>query len=72
MAVLFGGRARTPLLGDADLALSAAAMVEATRILGVTRVVPVHLDGWEHFAEGPADVENAFAEAGPTRLATLG
>jgi L-ascorbate metabolism protein UlaG (beta-lactamase superfamily) len=64
VALLFGGRARTPLLGDANLTLDAAGMVEATRILGVDVVVPVHVDSWAHFTEGLDDVRRAFAEAG--------
>lgn len=64
VAILFGGAARTPLLGDANLTLDAAGMVEATRILGAPTVVPVHIDSWAHFTEGIADVRAAFATAG--------
>lgn len=64
VAVLFGGAARTALLGDANLTLDAAGMVAATRILGARTVVPVHVDGWAHFTEHLADVEAAFAAAG--------
>jgi L-ascorbate metabolism protein UlaG (beta-lactamase superfamily) len=64
VAVLFGGAARTPLVGDANLTLDAAGMVEATRVLGARQVVPVHVDGWAHFTEGLADVREAFARAG--------
>ena len=51
-------------MGDADLTLNAADMVEATRILGVARVVPVHVDSWAHFTQGIDDVRAAFAAAG--------
>jgi L-ascorbate metabolism protein UlaG (beta-lactamase superfamily) len=64
VAILFGGAARTPLVGDADLTLSAAEMAEAARILGASTVVPAHVDSWEHFTEDIADVRRAFAEAG--------
>ena len=64
IAILFGGAARTPLLGDANLTLDAAGMVEATRILGASGVVPVHVDSWAHFTEGIADVRAAFTTAG--------
>jgi L-ascorbate metabolism protein UlaG (beta-lactamase superfamily) len=64
VALLFGGRARTPLLGDANLTLDAAGMVEATRILGADVVVPVHVDSWAHFTENLDDVRRAFAGAG--------
>ncbi|MBX6356714.1 MAG: MBL fold metallo-hydrolase, partial [Micromonosporaceae bacterium] len=63
-AILFGGAARTALLGDANLTLDAAGMVEAARILGVRSVVPVHIDSWAHFTEGIDEVRAAFAAAG--------
>jgi L-ascorbate metabolism protein UlaG (beta-lactamase superfamily) len=69
IAVLFGGAPRTPLVGDPNLTLDAAGldaagMVEATRILRVRTVVPVHVDSWAHFSEGIADVRAAFTAAG--------
>ena len=64
VAVLFGGAARTPLVGDVDLTLGAAEMVEATRLLDAATVVPVHVDSWAHFTEGIAEVRAAFAAAG--------
>jgi L-ascorbate metabolism protein UlaG (beta-lactamase superfamily) len=64
VAVLFGGAARIAPLGDANLTLDAAGMVEATRILGAGTVIPVHLDGWAHLTEGIVEVRAAFAAAG--------
>lgn len=64
VAILFGGAARTPLLGDANLTLDAAGMVEAARMLGARTVVPVHIDSWAHFTEGIAEVGAAFETAG--------
>jgi len=66
LAVLFGGAARTPLLGEANLTLDAEAMVAATRILDARAVVPVHVEGWGHFTEGTAAVREAFERAGLT------
>ncbi|GAA4253128.1 MBL fold metallo-hydrolase [Dactylosporangium darangshiense] len=63
VAVLFGGAARTALLGEANLTLDAAGMVEAARILGVREVVAAHVDSWGHFTEGPDDVRAAFDRA---------
>lgn len=68
VAILFGGAARTPLLGDANLTLDASEMVQATRILGASTVVAVHIDSWAHFTEGLADVRAAFTAAGLTDL----
>jgi len=64
VAVLFGGAARTALVGDTNLTLSAEEMVEAARILGVSTVVPAHVDSWAHFTESGADVRDAFDKAG--------
>jgi L-ascorbate metabolism protein UlaG (beta-lactamase superfamily) len=67
-AVLCGGAARTPLVGDANLTLSGAEMAEAARILGVETVIPAHVDSWAHFTEGIDDVRTAFERAGLTAL----
>ncbi|GAA3206145.1 MBL fold metallo-hydrolase [Dactylosporangium siamense] len=53
VAILSGGPARTALLGDADLTLGAAGILEAARLLKAATVVPVHVDSWAHFTEGP-------------------
>lgn len=68
VAILFGGKARTVLLGDADLTLGAAAMLEAARMLKAATVLPVHVDGWAHFTEGMHDVRATFEAAGSLRL----
>ncbi|GAA0465119.1 hypothetical protein Ade02nite_48270 [Paractinoplanes deccanensis] len=64
VAVLFGGAARTPLVGDHNLTIGAAEMAEAAQILGATTVVPAHIDSWAHFTEGIDQVRAAFAAAG--------
>jgi len=64
IAVLFAGAARTPLLGAADLTLNADAAVTAAELLGVSHVVPVHIDGWRHFTQGAAQLSQAFAVGG--------
>jgi L-ascorbate metabolism protein UlaG (beta-lactamase superfamily) len=63
VAVLFAGAARTTLFAGAPLTLTGALAVEAVRVLGVRHVVPVHLEGWSHFSEGPEVVRAAFAAA---------
>ncbi|GAA1524180.1 MBL fold metallo-hydrolase [Dactylosporangium maewongense] len=68
VAILFGGRARTALLGDADLTLGATGMLAAARLLDAKTVVPVHVDSWAHFTEGITDVRAAFETAGSARL----
>jgi L-ascorbate metabolism protein UlaG (beta-lactamase superfamily) len=61
VAILFGGAARVPGMGAVNLTLDAAGMLEAARILGVTTVVPVHVDSWAHFTEDLDAVRAAFA-----------
>ena len=63
VAVLFAGGAKTALLGDAHLTLSAAGAADAVRILGRPRTVVVHIDGWTHVTEPLATVRAAFATA---------
>lgn len=67
VAVLFAGAARTPLV-DGFLTLTSEEAVEAARILGEPRVLPVHTDGWAHFTEDSAALAAAFARAGLAEL----
>jgi L-ascorbate metabolism protein UlaG (beta-lactamase superfamily) len=64
VAVLFMGAARVREVGPAHLTLTADEAVTAERALGAGVVVPLHVEGWEHFSESPADVTRAFAAAG--------
>lgn len=64
-AILFAGAPRFPVLFDGALiVLDSVQAVEAARILGARRVVPVHYDGWAHFTEGRDELVAAFAGAG--------
>jgi L-ascorbate metabolism protein UlaG (beta-lactamase superfamily) len=64
-AVIHGGGAQLPyVFADAYLTLNSAQVAEATRILGVRRVLPVHFDSWAHFTEGADELRKAFADAG--------
>ncbi|WP_067828774.1 MBL fold metallo-hydrolase [Actinomadura kijaniata] len=72
-AVLFAGAPRFPVLFDGALiVLDSAQAVEAARILGARRVVPVHYDGWAHFTEGRAELVAAFTAAGLADRLDLG
>lgn len=64
IALLFAGGAQTALLGDAYLTLTSALAAEATRILGVRHVVPLHFEGWAHFTQGRNSLLEAFEHAG--------
>jgi L-ascorbate metabolism protein UlaG (beta-lactamase superfamily) len=63
IALLFSGAARVPGL-DAALTLTSRDAATAARLLGRPRVVPLHVEDWQHFSENRSDLETAFAEAG--------
>jgi L-ascorbate metabolism protein UlaG (beta-lactamase superfamily) len=63
VAFLFMGAARVREVGPAHLTLTAAEGVLAARAMPKARIVPLHYEGWEHFSEGRADIERAFADA---------
>jgi len=65
VALLFAGGASVPALFDgAPLTLGSAEAAEAARLLGARKVVPVHCDGWTHYAQDGASLAAAFAAAG--------
>jgi len=67
IALLFAGAARVPGM-DAALTLTSADAATAARLLGKPRVVPLHVEDWEHFSENRSDLETAFAQAGLSEL----
>ena len=71
VAVLFAGAARTALVPDAPLTLTAAHAAEAAVILGARAVVPLHFEHWAHFSENGADLTAAFDAAGLAGLLHL-
>jgi len=60
-AFLHLGDAHFPSTGDRAFSMSAAEGAELTRTLGARTVVPLHFDSWEHLAEDPARITEAFA-----------
>jgi L-ascorbate metabolism protein UlaG (beta-lactamase superfamily) len=64
VAMLFAGAARVPEVGPDHLTLTAAEAVEAARMFVDALIVPLHFEGWAHFSESRADIEQAFDEAG--------
>jgi len=63
IAVLFAGRARSPLM-DAYLTFSADQAAEAAEILDYPLVIPMHVDGWQHLTQDAAAIPRAFARRG--------
>ena len=63
IAVLFAGAARVARI-DGQLTLTSTDAAEAARILGVSRVVGLHTEHWEHFSETRDELEAAFEGTG--------
>jgi L-ascorbate metabolism protein UlaG (beta-lactamase superfamily) len=63
-ALLNLGAARIEAVGDRPLTLTAAEALTVARAMPRATVVPLHFEGWEHFSESRADVEEAFRAAG--------
>jgi L-ascorbate metabolism protein UlaG (beta-lactamase superfamily) len=65
VAMLFAGAVRLPeRFGDELLTIDSPMAAQATTILGAAATVPVHFNGWAHFAEGGEELRKAFADAG--------
>jgi L-ascorbate metabolism protein UlaG (beta-lactamase superfamily) len=63
IAIIFAGRARSPLM-DAYLTFSSDQAAEAAEILGAPTVIPIHLDSWQHLTQEPGAIPSAFARRG--------
>jgi L-ascorbate metabolism protein UlaG (beta-lactamase superfamily) len=64
VAILNLGAAQIAAAGPAALTFTAAEAVEVARALPNATIVPLHFEGWAHFTESRADVDEAFARAG--------
>jgi L-ascorbate metabolism protein UlaG (beta-lactamase superfamily) len=63
IAIIFAGRARSPLM-DAYLTFSSDQAAQAAEILGSPTVIPIHLDSWQHLTQEPDAIPSAFARRG--------
>ena len=72
MALLFMGAAHVAAAGPSHLTFTATEAAAAAQAFDEAIVVPLHYEGWEHFAESRADVDSAFTGLGlMPRLAWL-
>jgi L-ascorbate metabolism protein UlaG (beta-lactamase superfamily) len=62
-ALLHLGGVRFPVTGPVRYTLTARDAVELCGLLRPRTAVPIHYEGWRHFAEGRADVERELARA---------
>ncbi|AJF66534.1 MBL fold metallo-hydrolase [Streptomyces vietnamensis] len=60
-AFLHLGDAHFPSTGDRAFSMSAAEGAALARTLGARTVIPLHYDSWDHLAEDPARITEAFA-----------
>ena len=67
LAVLHLGEARFPVTGPVRYTMTAADGVELCRTIRPRTVVPVHYEGWSHFRQGRAAIEQALADAPDVR-----
>lgn len=57
------GAVRFPVTGPLPYSLTAAQAVELCTLVQPRTIIPVHYEGWSHFTQGRAAVEQAFAAA---------
>jgi L-ascorbate metabolism protein UlaG (beta-lactamase superfamily) len=63
IAILFAGAARVPVI-PSPLTMTGEKAARAAAVLQASKVVGVHVEDWEHFSEGRAELEAAFAGSG--------
>ena len=63
-ALLHFGAAHFDALGPVYLTFTSAEGARFVQALGEAIVIPIHYEGWAHFTEGRAQIEQAFAAAG--------
>jgi L-ascorbate metabolism protein UlaG (beta-lactamase superfamily) len=64
VALLNCGAARAQRLGSVPLTFTAEEAVQFAKMAGEATIVPIHYEGWSHFSEGRAEIEQTFAAAG--------
>ena len=62
-AVLHLGGVRFPVTGPIRYTMTARDAVELCRLIRPRTTIPIHYEGWRHFREGRATIEEKFAPA---------
>jgi L-ascorbate metabolism protein UlaG (beta-lactamase superfamily) len=63
VALLHLGGVRFPVTGPLRYTMTARDAVELCGLLRPRVAIPIHYEGWSHFAEGRAEAEREFARA---------
>jgi len=64
IAVLFMGAAVVKNVGPDHLTMTVDEAIEAAAYFKHAKIVPLHFEGWAHFTESQAVIEEKFAKAG--------
>lgn len=64
VALLHLGAARAVRLGPSALTFTGVEGALFTKMLGDATIIPIHYEGWAHFSEGRAEIEQAFKAEG--------
>lgn len=64
-AIVHLGQVRFPITGPIRYSMTAEDGLELCSIIEPRTAIPVHFDGWSHFSEGRATVEQHLASAAP-------
>jgi L-ascorbate metabolism protein UlaG (beta-lactamase superfamily) len=64
VALLHCGAARAERFGPVDITFTGEGSARFAKMLGGATIIPIHYEGWTHFTEGRAQIEQAFAAAG--------
>ena len=62
-ALLHLGGVRFPVTGPVRYTMTGEDAVELCRLVSPRTAIPIHYEGWKHFAEGREAIEQAFANA---------
>jgi L-ascorbate metabolism protein UlaG (beta-lactamase superfamily) len=71
IAILFAGAAQVAAVGPAHLTFTAGEMVQVARACPKSLILPLHIEGWQHYSESRKDVEAAFAREGLSKRLRL-
>jgi len=61
-AILHLGKAGFPaLIGDEYLTFTVEEAIKVARLMSINRLIPTHMEGWEHFLETPAETHQRIS-----------
>jgi L-ascorbate metabolism protein UlaG (beta-lactamase superfamily) len=63
VALLHLGGVRFPVTGPVRYTMTASDAVELCGLVGPRVAIPIHYEGWKHFQQGRAQIEQEFARA---------